>query len=152
MTVALKTTTGDDAGQALIELALLLPILCFVLVGGADLARVYAMQLAVQNGARAGAESGAIGYNLTDAQIATHVQQEMGRTPGMDGYNTMNSPSSPCPPLNAGENCIYVTHPVVSSVTYVSVQVKYAYRTLIAWPLIPNTAALDRTTKYRVFP
>jgi len=143
---------GNDAGQALIEFALLLPMLCFLLVGGVDLARVYAMQLAVQNGARAGAESGAIGYNLTEAQIATHVKQEMGRTPGMDGYNTMNVPTSPCPTLAAGENCIYVTRPVVSSVTYVSVQVRYVFKTIIAWPLIPNTATLDRTTMYRVFP
>jgi Flp pilus assembly protein TadG len=135
----------------MIEFALLLPMICFLLIGGIDLARVYAMQLAVQNGARAGAESGAIGFNLTDAQIVTHVQQEMGRTPGMNGFNTMGSPTT-CPVLNADENCILVTHPVVSSVTYVKVEVKYIFKTVVAWPIVPNTATLDRTTQYRVFP
>ena len=148
-----RTWRQDDVGQALVEFALLLPMLCFFLIGGIDVARVYAMQLAVQNGARAGAESAVIGFNLTDAQIATHVQQEMGRTPGMDGYNTANSPpSSACPTLAAGQNCIYITHPVVSSVTYVKVEVKYAFKTIITWPLIPTTATLDRTTQFRVFP
>jgi Flp pilus assembly protein TadG len=142
---------GDDLGQAMIELALLLPMLCYLMIGGIDVARVYAMQLAVQNGARAGAESGAIGYNLTDAQIVTHVQQEMARTPGMNGYATMGTPTT-CPALNPGENCIIVSHPVVSSVTYVKVQVKYIFQTIIAWPLISNSYTLDRTTQYRVFP
>jgi Flp pilus assembly protein TadG len=146
-----KMWRGTDAGQAMIELALLLPMLCYLLVGGLDIARVYAMQLAVQNGARAGAESGAIGFNLTDAQIVTHVQQEMGRTPGMDGFNTVGT-STTCPTLNAGQNCILVTHPVVSSVTYVKVEVRYSFQTIIAWPLITNTYALNRTTQYRVFP
>jgi Flp pilus assembly protein TadG len=142
---------GNDAGQAMIELALLLPMLCYLLIGGIDIARVYAMQLAVQNGARAGAESGAIGYNLTDAQIVTHVQQEMGRTPGMDGYNTVGT-STTCPTLSAGQNCILVSHPVVSSVTYIKVEVQYTFQTIIAWPIIPNSFALNRTTQYRVFP
>jgi Flp pilus assembly protein TadG len=147
---------GNDAGQAMIEFALLLPMLCYLMIGGIDIARVYAMQLAVQNGARAGAESAAIGYNINDVQIRTHVQQEMGRTPGMDGYNTVNAagpPSGACPAtLNPGENCIYITHPTVSGTLYVTVQVKYQFRTIIAWPLIPNTYLLDRTTTYRDFP
>lgn len=144
---------GNDAGQAMIELALLLPMLCYLMLGGIDVARVYAMQLAVQNGARAGAESGAIGYNITDAAIVTHVQQEMGRTPGMDGYNTVNNPpSTPCPALNPGENCIYVTHPTISSVLYVRVEVQYSFKTIIAWPLIPNSYLLNRSTQYRDFP
>jgi Flp pilus assembly protein TadG len=146
-----KTWRGDDRGQALIEFALLLPMLCYLLLGGIDIARVYAMQLAVQNGARAGAESGVIGYNLTDAQIVTHVQQEMGRTPGMDGFNTMGTTTS-CPTLSAGQNCILVTHPVVNSVTYIKVEVQYTFQTIISWPLIPNTYSLDRTTQYRIFP
>lgn len=142
---------GTDCGQAMVEFALLLPLLSFMLLGGIDLARAYAMQLAVQNGARAGAESGAIGYNLTDAQIVTHVQQEMNRTPGMNGANTMGTPTT-CPNLNAGENCILVSHPVVSSVTYMKVEVKFIFQTIIAWPIIPNSATIDRTTQFRVFP
>jgi Flp pilus assembly protein TadG len=146
-----RSSLGDDLGQAIIEFALLLPMICFLLIGGSDLARAYAMQLAVQNGARAGAESGAIGFNLTDAQIVTYVQAEMGRTPGMNGLNTVGTPTS-CPSLNPGENCVLVSHPVVSSVTYMKVQVRYSFQTIIAWPLVPNTATLDRTTQYRVFP
>ena len=44
-----------DRGQSIVELALALPILVFLLIGGADLARAFAIQIAVQNGARAAA-------------------------------------------------------------------------------------------------
>ena len=49
-----------DAGQSMVELALLLPVIAVGLIGAADLARAFALQMAVQNGARAGAEAYAI--------------------------------------------------------------------------------------------
>lgn len=127
---------AEERGQAFIEFALLLPVLSFLMIGGSDLARAYAMQLAVQNGARAGAEAAAIGYDLTDADIAGHVQDEMDRTPGMD----------------ASTATILVTHPVSGGASYVRVEVQYTYHTIVAWPLLPNTAAVDRTTQIRTFP
>jgi Flp pilus assembly protein TadG len=128
---------GDDRGQALVEFALLLPLLSFMMIGGSDLARAYATQLAVANGARAGAESAVIGYNLTDSQIIQHVRDEMARTPGMDPYSA-----------NA---TITVTH-ISGTPAYVKVQVQYTFRTIIAWPIVPNTALIDRYTQFRVFP
>src|SRR5690242_17612912 len=57
-----------EGGQSLVELALTLPLLVFALLGGADLARSYALQIAVENGARAGAESYAIDSTPTNAE------------------------------------------------------------------------------------
>ena len=54
-----------DRGQSIVELALALPILVFLLIGGSDLARAFAVQIAVQNGARAGAEASAITFTPT---------------------------------------------------------------------------------------
>ena len=133
----MKGWRANDVGQALIEFALLLPLICFMLIGGSDLARAYAMQLACANGARAGAESAVIGYNLTDAAIIQHVRDEMARTPGMDPYSA-----------NA---TITVTH-IAGPPAYTKVRVQYTFTTIISWPIVPNTALIDRATQFRVFP
>ncbi|MDE3112342.1 MAG: pilus assembly protein [Chloroflexota bacterium] len=127
---------AEEQGQAFIEFALLLPILSFLMVGGSDLARAYAMQLAVQNGARAGAEAAAIGYDLTYDDIKGHVEDEMNRTPGMDATTAV----------------VNVSYPTSGGANYVRVEVQYTYRTIVAWPLLPNTASFDRATQFRTFP
>lgn len=138
---------SDDRGQSMVELALTLPILVFSLIGGADLARAYAIQLAVQNGARAGAEAAAINYpfTLTESSIRTRTIDEMDRTPGMvaanalvtvtfkqlDGVTTCTDPPSPAAPC------------------YATVRVRYTFRTVTPWPLVPNIANFDRSTTMR---
>ena len=67
----------------MVELALLLPVMVFGLIGAADLARAYALQLAVQNGARAGAEAYAIDYAKNQAQAITRARTEMSQTTGL---------------------------------------------------------------------
>src|SRR5437899_11189633 len=71
----------------MVELALLLPILVFGLIGAADLARAFALQLAIQNGARAGAEAYAINFTPTRALAIQRAMDEMSRTPGMATNN-----------------------------------------------------------------
>ena len=65
----------------MVELALTLPLLTFALLGGADLARAFALQIAVENGARAGAESYAIDSTPTTAEAQSAVVNEINRTP-----------------------------------------------------------------------
>jgi Flp pilus assembly protein TadG len=124
----------SSTGQALVETALLLPLLVFGLIGGIDLARAYSAQLAVQNAARAGAEAVALKVVSTDAQIANYVRSELANVPG----------------VNAASATVTVTH-TSGAVEYVTVRVQYAWRTLVAWPLVPNQATIDRSTKMRKF-
>src|SRR2546430_361615 len=116
----------------MVELALLLPILVFGLIGAADLARAFALQLAIQNGARAGAEAYAINFTPTRALAIQRAIDEMSRTPGMD----INNPSlnvdawalqadgaTPClQPPTVATPC-FVTDPVIA---YVRTVVKTA--------------------------
>jgi Flp pilus assembly protein TadG len=130
-----------NGGQALVETALSLSVLVFLLIGGGDFARVFAAQVGVMNSARAGAEAGVVnqlnassGANITT--ITSYVTDELGRVPGVD--STLAT--------------VTVTWPVSGGVTYVQTRVQYTYRTLIAWPLVPNTVTLDRSASMRIYP
>ncbi|HEV8536093.1 MAG TPA: TadE/TadG family type IV pilus assembly protein [Candidatus Limnocylindria bacterium] len=137
----------DDLGQSMVELALLLPVLVFGLIGGADLARAYALQLAVQNGARAGAESYAIDFTPTPAEAVARSMDEMSRTPGMDpNFATITVTVAQSDGLTP---CI--SPPTVATPCFVTVQVEYQFRTIVPWPLVPNVANFNRMTTMRTF-
>jgi Flp pilus assembly protein TadG len=123
-----------ERGQSLVELALALPLLVFGLIGAGDLARAYAIQSAVENGARAGAEAYAI-KAVPAGGILSRTQQEMTGTPGMQ----------------AGAATISTSFPTISGVSYVTVRVQYTFRTTVPWPLVPNTVTFDRSTTLRVY-
>jgi Flp pilus assembly protein TadG len=137
----------EDLGQSLVELALLLPVLVFGLIGAADLARAYAVQLAVQNGARAGAEAYAIDFAKNQAQAVGRARLEMGQTPGLNSTAaTINLTVA----QTDGSACT-VSPPSIVFPCFVTVRVQYTFNTLVAWPLVPNQALLDRSTTVRLF-
>lgn len=137
----------DALGQSIVELALLLPAMVFLLIGAADLARAFAIQLAVQNGARAGAEAYAINRTPSVAQATQQAVEEINRTPGL---NASSANVTVSPNLKAdGSPC--VTPPTVQLPCYVTVRVRYTFKTVTPWPLIPNIANLDRSTTIRQF-
>ena len=134
-----------ERGQSMVELALTLPILVFILIGGADLARAFAMQVAVQNGARAGAEAAAIDFSPTTTLAEARARDEMARTPGM--VSTAPTVTVTFKQIDGTTDCI--TTPTVATACYVTVRVQYTYNAVIPWPLVPNTANFDRQTTMR---
>jgi Flp pilus assembly protein TadG len=138
---------ASERGQSVVEVALLLPLLVFVLLGGADLARAFAIQLAVQNGARAGAEAAAMDF-APDVQTAIdRAKDEMSRTPALN----INSPDMLITVTfkNAAGTADCSGDPTVAEPCYATVHVHYVFRTVTPWPLIPNTAIFERETTYR---
>ena len=130
----------------MVELALLLPLMVFVLMGGADLARAFAIQLAVQNAARAGAEAYAITSTRTPSLARAAAVAEMNRTP------TVNATPANVAVAEGQADGTACTHPPPASTPcYVTVTVTYTFQTITAWPFIPNTANFNRTTDFRMF-
>lgn len=64
-------------GQALVEFALILPVMLFLLVVAIDFGRLFYLNIGINNGAREGAAYGAK-EPLDDTGITTRVRQELG--------------------------------------------------------------------------
>lgn len=131
----MRRSLDGERGQSLVEIALLLPILVFGLVGAADMARAFSAQLATQNAARAGAEAAVLKVANTDAAVITSARSELANAPGVD----------------SGTADITVARSTSGGVSYVTVRVVYVWRTLVAWPYVPNQATFDRSTTMREF-
>ena len=82
-----RTFWSDADGQSLVELSLLLPLLVFGLIGGTDMGRGYAVQVAVQNAARAGAEAASLMTAPTQSAAQSVARAELNRTPGVVAAN-----------------------------------------------------------------
>jgi Flp pilus assembly protein TadG len=149
----MRRWVGEDLGQSLVEIALSLPMLTFLLLGGADTARAYAVQLAVQDGARAGAEAAAIDYSPTVTKAQARACDEMGRTPGMTVSTCPNNPSAPAVYVTfADANGAACVAPLTTTNScFATVEVVYTFQTITPWPLIPNKFTFDRTTVMRMF-
>ena len=130
----------------MVELALLLPLLVFGLMGGADLARAFAIQLAVQNAARAGAEAYAITSARTPSLAKQAAVEEMNRTPTVNAF-----PSNVAVTEGQADGSVCIHPPPPANPCFVTVTVTYPFQTITAWPFVPNTAIFNRTTLFRMF-
>jgi len=138
---------ASEKAQSMVEISLVMPLLVFGLLGGADLARAFAIQLAVQNGARAGAESYAIDSTPTSVEAKDAAVAEMNRTPSLAA--TPANVSIVEAQADGVTACVHP--PTTSNPCYVTVTVTYTWRTTIAWPWIPNVANFNRTTIFQMF-
>lgn len=133
-------------GQSLIELALALPILVFLLMGGTDFARAYSAQVGVLNAARVGAESAAsrapgvtIPVIANDPAVITYARNELTRAAGVDGATATITHTNT---VGGGGELL------------TTVRVLYSFRTVVPWPLLPNNGSLtlDRSVTFRRYP
>ena len=136
----------DDFGQSMVEVSLLLPMLVFLILAGGDMARGYAMQIAIQNGARAGAEAAAIDFSPTPTETEARARDEMSRTPGMDSA----VPTVTVSFTHIDGVTLCTAAPTLAVPCFANVRVQMTWRTITAWPLIPNVFHFDRSTTMRM--
>jgi Flp pilus assembly protein TadG len=148
---------GSRTGQALVEFAIILPILAALLGGAIDLSRVYQASLTLQSATRNAAESAASSAldsasALTTARgiVCNETQHLPGFVPGPGGaIATCTAPTVTITSFSRSSTVpgASVRYPIAS----VTVHTSLAFEMLFRWPLLPEGGwTLDSTQSYSV--
>jgi Flp pilus assembly protein TadG len=122
-------------GAAAVELAVLLPFLTYMFVGGVDFARVFYYSLTLSNCAREGA--------LYASLDATHAA---------DSTGTQNAALADASGFSPAPTVSSVTSTDSSGNPVVTVTVSYSFKTITSYPGIPSPISLVRTVQMRILP
>jgi len=156
---------SGETGQALLELALMLPILCLLVVGITDLGRAAAVTLAVNNAATAGVEygsqNGSTASDLTGMQSHALADTANNNLPGTLTFPSLPSNGCACDINGAGTSCTYPI-PTASCSTIldncatgkivecVQVVTSMSYDSLLYFPGIPTSYSVTGHAVMRV--
>lgn len=138
-------------GAATVELALLLPFLCFLLVIALDYGRVFYFAVTVQNCARNGA------YYASNYPNNNHLYNDVYGYASLNDAVTRDASNLTTPPTYT---CLYGTSPTgpftltdePSSGGYVQVTVNWQFQSITRFPGVPATVNLSRTAVMQVAP
>lgn len=125
-------------GAALVELALVLPILIFLVLGCVDFGRFATCYTAVTNAAREGASFGSQHpftngtYGIWKQRLTEAIHDEM---EGIPGYSEDR--------LTVSEPTLIASHVD----TRVRVEVSYVFEPAIRWPGLPDEMSVSRTAE-----
>jgi Flp pilus assembly protein TadG len=122
-------------GAAAVELALLLPLLCFLFVIAVDYARIFYFSMTVTNCARSGGIYGSQNPNTANDQSGIVAACNM------DAGN-----------LDAQQMTVTSSTDSATSPTYVIVTVTYPFSTITNFPGITYTTDISRTIRVTVTP
>jgi Flp pilus assembly protein TadG len=126
-------------GQAMVELAAITPVLIVVLLGAADLSRVYYLSIALNNAARAGVQYG-VQSSTTAADTSGMQTAATNDTTGISGVSATASEYCQCP--TGGTFLCSVSNSCTDKRVYVKVVTSATFTTLFNYPGIPHTVSL----------
>jgi len=122
-------------GVAAVELALLVPLLCFLFVVAVDYSRIFYFTMVVTNCARNGAVYGS--QNPTAANDTSGIQS----IAQMDAGN-----------IDLTNLTVTSTTDSTTNPTYVDVTASYTFVTITKYPGVPSTTSIVRTVRMSVSP
>ena len=130
----LRQTHHPRRGAAVVEAAILLPLLAFLFVIGTDFARVYNPAITLMNCARNGAMYG--------SQSPTHSQDD----------NAIRAAALADAVGMSPQPTVAIRRFTEGSYPYVEVSVSAQFKTVTNYPGVPSPLTLTRTVKMRVTP
>jgi Flp pilus assembly protein TadG len=125
---------GKRRGAAVVELAVLLPLLVFLFVIAVDFARIFYYSVTLTNCARAGA--------LYASDPTTNAESAFTSTQAAALADATNL--SPAPTVTSANGVDAAGRP------YVEVTAAYTFRTITGFPGVPNQVNLTRTVRMNV--
>ena len=125
---------GKRRGAAVVELAVLLPLLVFLFVIAVDFARIFYYSVTLTNCARAGA--------MYASDPTTNAESAFASTQAAALADATNL--SPAPTVTSVSGVDAAGRP------YVEVTAAYSFRTITGFPGVPNQVNLTRTVRMNV--
>ncbi len=144
----LKAALRSESGTSLIEFALTVPVLIFMLIGLIEVGRYAYFSILAANAARAGVQYG--------AQSLTTAADDSGMTSAalLDGQNVAGVTATPTQlcSQNGGplQPCTTGAVPTSGNVYYVKVQVSGSFTSLLNYPGIPTHVPVSGSAVMRV--
>jgi Flp pilus assembly protein TadG len=136
-----------ESGSSIIELAVIAPVLAFIMVGAVDLGRAYYMSVQLASDAEAGAIYGV--NNPTDvAGIQSAAQAD---APTVSGLTSTASYGCECSDgSNVIASCTTTPSCDENYINYVSVSTTANYNLLLPYPGFPSSFKLTSKSQMRV--
>jgi Flp pilus assembly protein TadG len=153
--LSMKERQGDDAGQAMVEFALTMPLLILLLLGAVELARVAFASIELSNAARAAAQYGA--QNATTvgdpAGMATAASNEAANLAGVNTTVLISgicSSGAACTGANSGagptcKNTDCQTNANDHVETILTVTSTVSFQSVMQVSSLPSSFTLQRT-------
>ena len=139
------------SGAAIVELAILLPLLAFIFLIAVDYCRIFYYSLTLDNCVRNGALFGSQVDNGLDGTGKLQEWQNNGALITKIVDATVADGAKLTPPLSAS-NVTVAKGPDANGNPMVRVTVNYQFQTISNFPGIPNQVNLVRTAQMRVAP
>ena len=140
----MKQRKRKRPGAAMLELAIIMPLLLILTGGIVDFARYAYYYIAVSNAAGAGARFASLHPYTPTTLSSWNTLTKRAVTDDLQGILLYNANRVTIP------NPTVVTESSGLQLRRVSVQVDYAFQTLTTWPSVPNAFTIRRTVTMRV--
>jgi Flp pilus assembly protein TadG len=143
---ALARLRSNDQGGAMLELAVVLPVLMLIAIGVMDYGRVYYTSVAVSNAARAGAEWGAIdsGHQANSTAI-----QNFAKLDGVDAGTITVTSQQICKCGSTTVGCTSTCSGLAPNV-WIEVTASKSVPMLLKYPGLATTISVSRTATFRL--
>jgi len=141
---------GSERGGALVELAVVLPVLILIAIGVMDYGRVYYTSVTVANAARAAAEWGA--YGRTGSSTSYSDIQNFGNLEGADAGTITITPTPPvcrCSPTGGTVSCTNSCGGYGAPQVYVTATATKSVALILRYPGLPPTVTISRSATFR---
>jgi Flp pilus assembly protein TadG len=163
-----------QSGQSVVEFALVVPVMLFLLLAIADFGRLYTSAVAVESAAREAADFGsfeATNWNTTNLGTIVDAMRQRACTAAagshLEGYETTdpvnnttctnptfactlerNGASTDCASSGGFTNGIDCSNPDIDPPCTVHVQMQYVFRTFLSLPPIPASLQIVRDSRF----
>ena len=142
-----RSFARSESGAAIVELAIILPVLVLLAIGVAEFGRVYLTSITVANASTAGSQYASLNSGINDAAIIQAVRDDAA-DPSLE-VNPINRVCR-CPGSEAAVACTSTCAGYGIPQYFVEVTTSKTIGLLFRYPGLPATISVSRMSSFRI--